>query len=152
MGTAVRELREDEGWPIETHNDAVDLIPGQYRLRETPPDKPPVQFNRNISGRLRAEVLERNGYTCKMCGVAAGEIDDRGRKARLHIGHIIDKSHGGKETLDNLRALCSECNQGAKNIVQEPPSHSWLLAQIRRSTETDQKAIQDWLNNKFKRG
>ena len=27
----VRELRRDEGWPIETNNDSADLRPGQYR-------------------------------------------------------------------------------------------------------------------------
>ena len=26
----VRELREQEGWPILTHNDTTDLKPGQY--------------------------------------------------------------------------------------------------------------------------
>ena len=28
----VRELREDEGWPILTNHDSVDLKPGEYLL------------------------------------------------------------------------------------------------------------------------
>ena len=30
----LRELRDEEGWPILSHNDTADLKPGQYLLRE----------------------------------------------------------------------------------------------------------------------
>src|ERR1700679_1728461 len=94
----LRELREDEGWPILTHNDNAGLRPGQYLLKEAPPQKTTVSFSRNISAKLRAEVLDRNGFTCQMCGLTPGEIDpETKRKVRLHIGHIVDKNIGGKE-------------------------------------------------------
>jgi 5-methylcytosine-specific restriction endonuclease McrA len=147
----VRELRNDEGWPIESHNDRTDLVPGQYILVSSPPESDRYRFSKPISNRLRAQVLERNGYTCKMCGVAAGDQMENGRIARLHVGHIVDKSHGGPDTLDNLRALCSQCNQGAKNVTQEPPTYVWLLSQIRRATEADQRRALDWLRSKFDR-
>jgi hypothetical protein len=35
----VRELRDDEHWPILTHNDSSDLKPGQYLLKEAPPEQ-----------------------------------------------------------------------------------------------------------------
>ena len=146
----VRELREDENWPILTHNDSADLKPGQYLLRETPPEKSALKFSRPISAKLRAEVLDRNGFTCQMCGLTPGEIDpSTGRKVRLHIGHIKDKSLGGKDELSNLRALCSTCNQGAKNITGEKPSVIWLLSQIRRAGQDEQRAVFDWLLKKF---
>lgn len=95
-------------------------------------------------------MLDRNGFTCQMCGLTPGDIDPAtGRKVRLHIGHIKDKSLGGKDELANLRALCSTCNQGAKNITTERPSEIWLLAQIRRANLDDQKAVHAWLNKKF---
>ena len=84
-----------------------------------------------------------------MCGTSAGETDDHGRLARLHVGHIVARFHGGNTTLGNLRALCSRCNQGAKHITQEPPSWTWLLAQLRRSSQSDQKKALKWLKNKF---
>ena len=147
----VRELRGDEGWPIQTHLDDHGLKPGEYRLTGTPPSSPPYRFGPKISSRLRAQVLERNGYTCQMCGVGAGEPDDEnpGRSIRLHVGHIIDRSHGGQDRLDNLRALCSTCNQGAKNLTQEPPRWTWLLSQLRRASVEDQKAALEWLSRKF---
>jgi len=146
----LRELREDENWPILTHHDRADLKPGEYLLTSAPPAKPAVTFSRPISAKLRAEVLDRNGFTCQMCGLCPGEIDpSTGRKVRLHIGHIKDKSLGGKDELSNLRALCSTCNQGAKNVTSEKPTAIWLLGQVRRAGIDEQKAVYEWLATKF---
>jgi len=146
----LRELRDEEGWPILSHNDSTELRPGQYLLKEAPPEKRDVAFTRGISAKLRAEVLDRNGFTCQMCGAAPGDTDTAtNRKVRLHLGHIKDKSLGGKDELSNLRALCSTCNQGAKNITGEKPTGIWLLAQIRRAGQDEQRAAFDWLAKKF---
>lgn len=66
----VRELRGQEGMNIVTHNDRSDLKPGQYLLVDT---KPLPAFERNLSKETRAFVLDRNGFTCQMCGAVAGE-------------------------------------------------------------------------------
>jgi 5-methylcytosine-specific restriction endonuclease McrA len=146
----VRELREDEGWPILSNHDSAALKPGQYLLNEKPKVRPNVAFSRAISAKLRAEVLDRNGFTCQMCGLTPGEIDpETGRKVRLHVGHIKDRNLGGKDELSNLRALCSTCNQGAKNITGEKPSTIWLLSQVRRAGQEEQRALFDWLRTKF---
>lgn len=145
----VRELREDEGWKILTHNDRADLKPGEYLLVE-PPSETNIKFARNISAKLRAEVFDRNGFTCQMCGLTPGDIDPfTGRKVRLHVGHIVDKNLGGKDKLSNLRTLCSTCNQGAKNITTEKPTAIWLLSQVRRAGIQEQKAVFEWLTRKF---
>ena len=147
----LRELRREEGWRISSNNDRYDLKPGEYVLEEPPPDIGEYQFSSSISNSLRAEILERNGYICQMCGIGAGDIMDDGRQARMHIGHIIDRDHGGTNERTNLRTLCSQCNQGAKNIVQEPPSYSWLLGRIRTASEADQMEILKWLSKKFQK-
>ena len=149
----VRELRNKEGWKILTHNDDNRLKPGEYLLATPPPSPGSYSFTRSLSARVRAQVLERNGYTCQMCGAGAGEPDSQNpnRKVKLHIGHITDKSHGGTDDPANLRALCSTCNQGAKNLVQEPPRWTWLLSQLRRANLSDQKKALKWLNRKFKK-
>ena len=61
----------------------------------------------------------------------------------------MDKSLGGTDDEGNLRALCSTCNQGAKNITQEPPSYLAVMTHVRRAKETDQRAVFDWLRRKF---
>ena len=145
----VRELRNEKGLNIVTHNDRSDLRPGQYMLVDT---KPLPSFERTMSKETRAYVLDRNGFTCQMCGIAAGEPHPfDGRKARLHIGHIIDKQQGGSDDYGNLRAICSVCNEGAANITLDRPTAQKLLAQIRRAPGTEQLAVLEWLTSKFPR-
>ena len=117
----VRELRTEEGFQILTHNDRADLTPGQYLLLDP---KPAPAFERGISKETRALVLDRNGFICQMCGAVAGEphSDDPGRKTRLHLGHIVDKSMGGSDEASNLRAICSICNEGTRNLTLDRPS------------------------------
>jgi hypothetical protein len=146
----VRELRDDENWPILTHKSSADLKPGQYLLKEAPPEKSAVKFSRPISAKLRAEVLDRDRFTCQMCGLTPGEIDpDTGRRVRLQIGHIKGKSLGETDELMNLRALCSTCNRGAKNVTAEKPSAIWLLSQVRRAGPDEQRTVFDSLVKKF---
>lgn len=144
----IRELRTEEGYLILTHNDRSELKPGQYLL-ETP--KPQPAFERAISKETRAFVLDRNGFTCQMCGAVAGEPHpyDPTRKTRLHIGHIIDKSKGGIDEPSNLRAICSICNEGAQNATLIRPDLKQLLIQIRRATSADQLEALKWLIAKF---
>jgi hypothetical protein len=144
----VRELRTEEGYQIQTHNDRSDLKPGQYVLFDP---EPQPAFERTISKETRAFVLDRNGFTCQMCGAVAGEPHpyDPLRKTRLHIGHIVDKSQGGTDDPSNLRALCSVCNEGASNLTLERPSAQKLLIQIRRAKGGDQVEVLRWLIQKY---
>ena len=144
----VRELRNEEGMNIATHNDRSELKPGEYLLVDI---KPLPAFERGISKETRAFVLDRNGFTCQMCGAAAGEIHpyDQGRKTRLHLGHIIDKSMGGTDDANNLRAICSVCNEGASNLTLNRPQAIKLLAQVRRTPTSDQIDVLKWLVQKF---
>lgn len=56
-----------------------------------------------ISGTLRYEVLKRAQFHCELCGISAD------RKA-LEVDHIVPRSRGGGDELDNLQALCYSCN------------------------------------------
>lgn len=146
----LRELRDEEGYQILSHKDRANLKPGQYLL-ET--NKRIPAFKRGISKETRAWVLERNGYTCQMYGVAAGDPDPFGgpRTVRLTMGHIIDKSKGGEDTSSNLRAICTNCNEGLQNTALPKPDRIYLLSQLRRATKTDQEAVLEWLLRKFKK-
>lgn len=145
----VRELRNEEGHQILSHKDRSDLKPNQYLLETTV--RVPA-FRREISKETRAQVLERNGYTCQMCGAAAGDPDPFGgsRTVRLTMGHILDKSKGGEDAAQNLRAVCTNCNEGLQNTAMPKPDRVHLLGQVRRATIQDQRAVLDWLLQKFK--
>jgi hypothetical protein len=147
-GRRVRELRTEEGYQILTNNDRSELKPGQYLLLAP---KPIPAFERGISKETRAFVLDRNGFTCQMCGAVAGEPhpSDPTRNTRLHIGHTVDKSMGGGDEPSNLRAVCSVCNEGARNLTLDRPSLQKLLIQVRRATGADQVEVLRWLVRKF---
>jgi hypothetical protein len=144
----VRELRDEYGYQIQSHKDSSDLKPGQYRLISA---KRLPAFSRHITKETRAAVLERNGYTCQMCGLAAGDPDPYvpSRTVRLTMGHIKDKSKGGGDTADNLRAVCTNCNEGLQNIALPKPDRVWLLSQVRRASVDDQRALMEWLRQKL---
>lgn len=59
---------------------------------------------------LRRQIMERDGYTCQLCGKYMPD------EVGLHIDHILPVARGGKSVPSNLRVLCSKCNgsKGAK--------------------------------------
>lgn len=103
----LRELRA-EGWQITyssspagyimTTTDRVEKTPGEY-----------------VNLRLRTEVLERDNYTCQMCGYAAKQTYADGEAVRLEADHIIPLKDNGETTVDNLQTLCARCNAGKKS-------------------------------------
>ena len=51
---------------------------------------------------LKQAVLDRDNYTCQIC---------KKKKQHLHVHHIVFKSQGGSDRMDNLVTLCSECHE-----------------------------------------
>ncbi|HZM06722.1 MAG TPA: HNH endonuclease signature motif containing protein [Candidatus Saccharimonadales bacterium] len=147
-GRRVRELRDEQGYQILSHKDRADLKPGQYYIAT---GKRLPAFERGISKETRAFVLERNGHTCQLCGLAAGDPDPfhPSRTVRLTMGHIQDKSKGGDDSPNNLRAVCTNCNEGLQNTALPKPDRVFLLSQVRRATIDDQVAVLSWLQKKF---
>jgi 5-methylcytosine-specific restriction endonuclease McrA len=63
--------------------------------------------DRRISRALRAEVLQHG--RCEMCGRHTSE------GIRLQVDHKIPGSWGGTDEIENLQALCEDCNEGKKD-------------------------------------
>jgi 5-methylcytosine-specific restriction endonuclease McrA len=53
---------------------------------------------------LRAQVIDRDNWTCQYCG--ASELESP------HCDHIVPLIAGGTNDLDNLACACRECNTG----------------------------------------
>jgi hypothetical protein len=120
---------------------------------EDSPEKCDVTFAPGISTKIREGALDHNNLFCRMCGVIPGDIDDvTGRKVKFHIGHIKNKNVRGKDELSNLRVLCTTCCQGAKEIKRKQPSTIWLLSQVRRAGQDEQRAVLAELLEKFGKG
>jgi 5-methylcytosine-specific restriction endonuclease McrA len=142
-----RELRDEQGYQIRTHSDRGDLKPGQYVL-ESADLNPPAE--RAISKETRARVLEMYGSVCYSCGAIAGEPHpSNGKTTVLHMGHLKAKSHGGDDSVSNLRPICMVCNTGISNISAELPTSKRLIAEIRKAPRADQEEVFGWLKDKF---
>lgn len=144
----VRELRDEFGYAILTYRDRAELKQHEYLLES---DKRRPVLPRSVSKETRAYVYERNGYTCQMCGLAAADPDPThpGQTVRLALGHIIDKSKGGSDTPENLRALCTACNEGLQNAGPPKPDLITLLTLVRRAKTDDQLEVLRVLERKF---
>ena len=64
--------------------------------------------------KTRQAVLERDGYACVVCGGSAN-----------HVDHIIPKSRGGSDDMDNLQAMCAYHNLSKGNREVERGTY-WL--------------------------
>ncbi len=144
----IRELRDEEGMQIRSHVDRHDLRPGEYILVSL--ERIPA-IGRGISPQRRNEILERNGFTCQLCGAGPSDPDpfNPGRKVRLHVDHLIPISQGGTDDPDNLRTLCSNCNQGKSNIRLASEDAKNILARIRKTPRSVQREIYETLQRQF---
>lgn len=77
------------------------------RARVRAPDARPSASKRGYGSRAwklaRQEALVRDNYQCRACLRVV-----HGRAA--HVDHIVPKSQGGADTLDNLQTLCVSCH------------------------------------------
>lgn len=74
---------------------------------------------REVSPKLRHQILERDGFRCCDCGESSqtpGVV--------LEVDHKIAVSKGGSNDPDNLRTLCKDCNIGKSNRdIDYPEGH-----------------------------
>ena len=138
---AEAELRAAEGQPVA---DWIDSMWGKrakwpdqvhYKRYRQVPDLPPYSLKKEgkIPKAARVEVLTRDGFSCRYCGLPVVPCEVReyfrtefpaaarwgGRNADQHVGfqtlwlqydHVLPASRGGKSIADNLVVCCAGCN------------------------------------------
>lgn len=62
-----------------------------------------------IRASIRWQVFERDDFRCVACGASA--LDG----AILHVDHILPRSKGGADSIENYQTLCQTCNIGKSN-------------------------------------
>jgi len=96
--------------------------------------------------------VERNGFTCRVCGAEAGEESgcEPGKKCRLQIDHILPISQGGTDEEHNLRAVCVYYNKDKADIIKPASGQAVsALAVIRRLPRDIQLEVYRFLAKKF---
>jgi len=62
---------------------------------------------------LRLLILERDNWTCYLCGKKADQVD-----------HLVPPSAGGTDSPQNLAAACLRCNDSKGNRYVDLPLHT----------------------------
>lgn len=66
-----------------------------------------------MTSRLRQYILQRDNYTCRICGNSLRKEPN----LLLEVDHIIPISRGGITAENNLQTLCWKCNRSKSNKI-----------------------------------
>ena len=88
--------------PITQVSQNLNVSKKEFKKKRTP---------RGVNLRLRFTVLKRDNFSCRKCGRSPAKDST----IILHIDHIIPWSKDGETVIENLEALCQQCNLGKSN-------------------------------------
>lgn len=122
---AQRNLEEAERSQKE-----AEIVANQYaELRQVTEqekaEEKETRHRRYVSKGIKQRVLERDNYTCRICGISKGMLDSivpgLGDYLLLEVDHIIPVANGGSgDNINNLQTLCWRCNRKkGKNLTNE---------------------------------
>jgi biotin operon repressor len=122
-----RELRDEFGWPIDSHVDDPNLQPGEYRLLSADPADRRDASQRLYAEDVRHRVFLRDDFTCQACGrnreaaLAAGDT-----RFYLEIHHrvaiadeVADLAVDDRHHIENLVTLCHRDHLAETATLQE---------------------------------
>lgn len=145
----MRDLRDD-GWIIKNYRDDPTLAPNELLLEKvgTHVWDPTAQKKREraISAATRRQVFDRDSNCCVVCGIGAGEeyVDRPGTRARMTIGHVLPRSMGGSDAIDNLRTECAMCNETARDLTATPVDPARVLRLVRELPRSEKRLLAKW--------
>lgn len=112
-----------------------------YRILEVKP----IEALEEFKDHRRLQVFYHKGCKCVECGIEATQIglgEGRGKKSGLHwdlytddfypltVDHIIPKSRGGGEELENKQPMCYRCNQRKGSRLPGETGHMGIYSCI----------------------
>ncbi len=86
----------------------------QITETEPEPDLPPARADRRLSWRTRAAVRDACGGHCTYCGVELHPF------YTFTIDHVVPRSAGGTNAIENLVGACPECNAAKAYAIPQP--------------------------------
>ena len=86
----------------------------EYKNRMASAEEMAEEQYKNIvyQSKIRLQVLERDKYTCQICGDEAN--------TKLHVHHILKRIEGGTDHFDNLLTVCPKCHRKIDTKLYNP--------------------------------
>jgi len=98
---------------------------------------------------IRENVLKRDGYECRFCGITDSKHRDL-HDSGLHAHHIVPRSDGGGDNLNNLISVCAGCHRTleethAKAVGELKQSESYRqeLENVQATTRATYAGVDD---------
>ena len=97
------------GWRLLSNQEPVwcECRPKKLKLK----DQHTKERNK-LTPKMRVAVLERDRWTCRMCGHGSAYSNNYVEGTELEVDHIHPVSDKGQTTPNNLQTLCKPCNRG----------------------------------------
>lgn len=105
----------------------------QYRMGKGP------GRHRNESRRQKEIIAELENWSCQVCGFRQKYLNkDNSVRWIIHVDHIVEKSRGGGETIDNLLVLCPNCHaKKTYGVIIVMKDAQWVLYDGKQIQITD---------------
>ncbi|MGF1574536.1 MAG: HNH endonuclease [Cyanophyceae cyanobacterium] len=95
----------------------------------------------SISYELRQAIRERANFVCEYC-----HSPERLSANRFTVDHVIPKSLGGSDALDNLALACRRCNERRYNFVASVDPETQAIVPIFNPRQQKWSDHFVWLN------
>nr|BFE66238.1 hypothetical protein GCM10020063_107640 [Dactylosporangium thailandense] len=143
----MRDLRQF-GWKIDTNREDVSLTASEQRFVRIgqlvwEPGKATPEKSATITASQRHEVLMRDGYKCRSCGIGPGEtytgteatsqLDVARRPVRLPDG----------STRTQLVIECNRCRVGSRELVADLAG---VLTRIAKLAPIERRMLSNWVD------
>jgi len=99
---------------------------------------------------LRVRIFERDNFKCIYCGLTS--IEDG---IKLNLEHIIPRSQGGNNAVDNLITSCEDCNKHKGGYLFKTKTYNRIQKVINKRnmlyfTDKEKEIIQKGINETYK--
>ncbi|WP_285551507.1 hypothetical protein [Actinoplanes regularis] len=142
----MRDLRAFD-WKIDTNREDVSLAASEQRFVQRGAAVweagKATRAGSSITQTQRHEVLMRDGYMCRSCGIGPGETyADAGATAQLDVARMKVRLPSGKQATQ-LVVECNRCRIGSREPAADLDS---LLARVNRLPAIEKKMLATWID------
>ncbi|WP_045746728.1 hypothetical protein [Actinoplanes rectilineatus] len=148
----MRDLR-DFGWKIDTSREDVGLDINEQRFVEQgipvwEPGKATRTGAPTITANKRRELLARDGYKCRACGIGPGEkYSDTELAAQLDVARRPVVLPDGRREVQPV-IECNRCRIGGRELVADLPD---VLSRVAELTMIERKMLVSWIQEGSRR-